>query len=364
MFSLPRDTVDVPVPPGPARRVFGPRLRPARSTPVRPTVRNRSDLFPGNEQTARLQRRSRRSSASSTGSTSSTSSRSTSTASRRSSTRSGGVTINVQVPVVDDRYPGDRRQAPAGLHPERHPAHDRRRGAPLRPLAPQLDRLRPRPAPAAGPAVAARAGRPAGPDPAPARARQGAQARRQDRHPGRPARRAARAGLARSTRRTSARTCSRRRSTSSEYAAEPARLHRSSRTSTRSGPRSRTRSRSTRPTRRCARRLAEEAAAVWVLNGTSDRDRADRRSPATSSTRASPRRRRARGPPGAVPANTKIVVYNGAEADLRRHDRLPRADVRGDGRRPTADPAIRDATSSSRSARRHPELDGAAVLAP
>ena len=56
MFSLPRDTVDVPIPPGPARQ----RLR-AASTRGKinawwTSIRNRSDLFPGNEQDARLQR--------------------------------------------------------------------------------------------------------------------------------------------------------------------------------------------------------------------------------------------------------------------------------------------------------------------
>ena len=64
--------------------------------------------------------RSRRSSASCTTSTSATSSRSTSTASRRSSTPSAGVTINVQVPVVDDQFPGTTGRAqrlyiPSGL---------------------------------------------------------------------------------------------------------------------------------------------------------------------------------------------------------------------------------------------------------
>ena len=61
--------------------------------------------------------------------------------------------------------------------------------------------------------------------------------------------------------------------------------------------------------------LAEEGANVWVLNGTADR---------TSGTRlaayldyrglaaSAPRQK----PPGAVPATTSIVVYNGAEANL------------------------------------------------
>ena len=87
MFSLPRDTSDVPIPPGPARNVFGSVYRgkinawwtndppPHRSVPGH-----------GQERDASATTGSRRSSATSTASTSSTSSRSTSTASRRSST--------------------------------------------------------------------------------------------------------------------------------------------------------------------------------------------------------------------------------------------------------------------------------------
>ena len=61
--------------------------------------------------------------------------------------------------------------------------------------------------------------------------------------------------------------------------------------------------------------LAEEGAQVWVLNGTSDNGRGaalagflDFHGLAASS----PRQR----PAGAVPPNTSIVVYNGAEAKL------------------------------------------------
>ena len=72
----------------------------------------------------------------------------------------GGVTINVQIPVIDETYPSDTGRLVAGLHPGRPPAHDRRRGARLRPVTPQRPgRLRPRRPPAAGPDVAPRAGR-------------------------------------------------------------------------------------------------------------------------------------------------------------------------------------------------------------
>jgi hypothetical protein len=58
--------------------------------------------------------------------------------------------------------------------------------------------------------------------------------------------------------------------------------------------------------------VAEEAAGVWVLNGTGDSGRGTRlagfldyRGLAASAPRQKP--------PGAVPANTTIVAYNGAE---------------------------------------------------
>lgn len=46
MFSLPRDTVDVPVPPGPARRVYGSIYR-GKINSFWSSVRHRDDLFPG-----------------------------------------------------------------------------------------------------------------------------------------------------------------------------------------------------------------------------------------------------------------------------------------------------------------------------
>jgi LCP family protein required for cell wall assembly len=50
MFSLPRDTVDVPIPEGPARRVFG-RTYAGKINSFFVNVRNRADLFPGGETT-------------------------------------------------------------------------------------------------------------------------------------------------------------------------------------------------------------------------------------------------------------------------------------------------------------------------
>lgn len=105
MFSLPRDTVDVPTPPGPARQAYGP-VYPKKINAWFTSVRNRADLFPGTDVTRGY-----------------------------NGLKAiignlygldikyfvevnfegfkavvdalGGVTVNVQIPVVDDRYPGD-----------------------------------------------------------------------------------------------------------------------------------------------------------------------------------------------------------------------------------------------------------------
>lgn len=106
MFSLPRDTVDVPIPPGPARSVFGSVYR-GKINSLWMNARGRADAFPGNDRTRGF-----------------------------NALKSvlgelygldiqyyievnfegfkdivdtlGGVTVNVQNPVLDDRYPGDR----------------------------------------------------------------------------------------------------------------------------------------------------------------------------------------------------------------------------------------------------------------
>ena len=76
-----------------------------------------------------------------------------------------------------------------------------------------------------------------------------------------------------------------------------------------------TRSRVDRPTRRSASSSPAEGAGVWVLNGTAPRTAA-RRSRATSSSTAWPPRRRARSPRAACRPTPSITVYNGAEAEL------------------------------------------------
>ena len=118
MFSLPRDTVDVPVPAGPARNVWG-RTYAGKINSFFANNRTRSDLWPGNDRTRGY-----------------------------NALKSilgelydldikyfvevnfqgfkdivdavGGVTINVQIPVSDDRYPGtngmlERLYIPSGI---------------------------------------------------------------------------------------------------------------------------------------------------------------------------------------------------------------------------------------------------------
>ncbi len=103
MFQLPRDTVDVPIPAGPARKVFG-TVYAGKINAWFAAVQNRPDLFPGTDETRGY------------------------TGLKailgelygldikyyvevnfegfeRIVNALGGVTVNVQVPVLDDRYP-------------------------------------------------------------------------------------------------------------------------------------------------------------------------------------------------------------------------------------------------------------------
>ena len=118
MFSLPRDTVDVPIPPGPARNVFGSSYS-GKINSWFSTIRNRSDLYSGTNTTrgynglkailgglygldikyfveVNFQ------------------------GFMKVVDALGGVTVNVQVPVSDDRYPGiagqlERVYIPSGI---------------------------------------------------------------------------------------------------------------------------------------------------------------------------------------------------------------------------------------------------------
>ncbi len=103
MFQLPRDTVDVPIPEGPARRLFGPvYTRKINSWFV--AVRNRPDLFPGTDQT-----RGYNGLKAIIGELYGIEVKYYVEVNFDGFERIvdvlGGVTVNVQVPVVDDRYP-------------------------------------------------------------------------------------------------------------------------------------------------------------------------------------------------------------------------------------------------------------------
>ncbi|MEA2608655.1 MAG: polyisoprenyl-teichoic acid--peptidoglycan teichoic acid transferase [Chloroflexota bacterium] len=105
MFSLPRDTVDVPVPPGPAQQAFGPTYS-KKINAWFTAVRNRSDLFPGTDVT-----RGYNGLKAIIGNLYGLDIKyfvEVNFVGFRSVVDAlGGVTINVQTPVVDDRYPGD-----------------------------------------------------------------------------------------------------------------------------------------------------------------------------------------------------------------------------------------------------------------
>ena len=229
----------------------------------------------------------------------------------------GGVTINVQVPVSDDRFPSARRQPPAGLHPERHPAHERRRGAPLRPLAPRLERLRPRRC--ASSACCCRcASRPTRRSSSRACPSSSRRSRRRSRPTSRSTSwRRCSGSPRRSTPRTSAPTCSPRRFYQKEYLRRPrgyiivpnvSKIRAAVKNAFTADPADEAQ----------RQKLAEEAAGVWVLNGTSDTGRGTRHRRLSSTTTALAASAPRQKPPGAVPANTTIVVYNGAETQTCR----------------------------------------------
>jgi len=105
MFSLPRDTVDVPVPPGPAQQAFGP-VYAKKINAWFTSVRNREDLFPGTDRT-----RGYNGLKAIIGHLYGLDIKYFVEVNFEGFVKVvdalGGVTINVQVPVVDDRYPGE-----------------------------------------------------------------------------------------------------------------------------------------------------------------------------------------------------------------------------------------------------------------
>lgn len=103
MFQLPRDTVDVPVPPGPAQKLFG-TVYAGKINSWFVNVRHRADLFPGTDQT-----RGYNGLKAILGTLYNLDIKYYVEVNfdgfRQIVDALGGVTINVQVPVVDDSYP-------------------------------------------------------------------------------------------------------------------------------------------------------------------------------------------------------------------------------------------------------------------
>jgi LCP family protein required for cell wall assembly len=118
LFSLPRDTVDVPIPAGPARSLFG-RVYAGKINSFYSAVRNRPDLFPGTDST-----RGFNGIKALLGELYGLDIRWFVEVNfdgfREVVDALGGVTVNVQMPVSDDRYPGEdgrlrRVYIPAGV---------------------------------------------------------------------------------------------------------------------------------------------------------------------------------------------------------------------------------------------------------
>jgi LCP family protein required for cell wall assembly len=106
MFSLPRDTVDVPLPPGNARRLIGP-VYTGKINSLFVRVRERADIFPGTDNT-----RGYNGLKAVLGELYGLDIKYFVEVNFDGFTKVvdalGGVTINVQVPLADDRYPGER----------------------------------------------------------------------------------------------------------------------------------------------------------------------------------------------------------------------------------------------------------------
>ena len=106
MFSLPRDTVDVPVPPGPAQSLFG-NTYAGKINGWFQAVRGRADLFPGTDRT-----RGYNGLKAILGNLYGLDIKYFVEVNfdgfRAVVDAVGGVTINVQIPVSDDNYPGEK----------------------------------------------------------------------------------------------------------------------------------------------------------------------------------------------------------------------------------------------------------------
>jgi LCP family protein required for cell wall assembly len=106
MLSIPRDVVDVPIPDGPAQRLFG-RVYAGKINGWFQAVRGREDLYPGNNRT-----RGYNGLKAILGELYGLDIKYFVEVNfdgfRDVVDAVGGVTVNVQVPIVDDRYPGER----------------------------------------------------------------------------------------------------------------------------------------------------------------------------------------------------------------------------------------------------------------
>ncbi len=314
MFSLPRDTEGVPIPPGPARNVFG-SVYSGKINAWWTNIHRRTDLFPGSVKNGTVGYNGLKAimgylygldikyfvEVNFDGF-------------QKVVDTMGGVTVNVQVPVSDDRFPsingGLRRvYIPTGIQHmngaealryarSRHGSNDFDRGARQQRVLLSMREQ-------ADPAVA-------DPEAAPAHRRD--RLGRLDRHPARPDRAAARARVA--DRHQEHPLVRLRAAAVRDREPPPARPSTRSRPRCRrSGPRSATRSRPTRPTRRSARTWRPREPRCGCSTGRATRV-AGPRSRTISTTTAWPRPHRARDRPGPVPADTTIVVYNGAEANM------------------------------------------------
>lgn len=105
MFSLPRDTVDVPLPPGPAQNVFGAVYR-GKINSLWTAATVRPDLFPGN-QAQRGFTALKSSLANLYGLQIDYYVEVNFDGFKQVVDTLGGVTINVQVPIMDNHYPGE-----------------------------------------------------------------------------------------------------------------------------------------------------------------------------------------------------------------------------------------------------------------
>ena len=312
MFQVPRDMVDVPVPSN-ARSVWGSVYR-GKINSWYTANRNRTDLWPGKTASARGFNSLKALLGELYGLDIRYYALVNFQGFRKVVNAMGGVEHQRPDPRRREPVPGGTGRADPDLHPRRTPAHDRRRGAPLRAVAPPCAgrRLRPRPAPAAGAAQPARADERPGDHRQPAGARGRAQGLGQDRHQDQGPAEAARARRG-------------RRHQEHPLVRVLAVLLRDR------GPRARRAATSSRPTSRgsgrpSTRRSRSRRSCSPGASASSPRARAcgsstapgaagsRHRRPSSSSTRGSTPRRRG-GRSTHRPAKTKIVVYNGKETE-------------------------------------------------